>query len=110
MLNVGFHFISCKVIHGFPFSDELGFAIINKHFGRSEPSIIIAAHSNTVGTSVFKAKDITFMHFVDFSVPTKCVGFADIANNRINSLFAFWVGKVYNVMIGIVKHRANEVV
>ncbi len=87
-----------------------GLAILYKHFGWLIAGIEIGGHLETVGAGVVKDKIITFTNFVDGAGPGEGIGLADIADDGILFWRAAGVADIFDAMIGVVEHGADQVV
>ncbi len=78
--------ISQQVVELVAAADEMGLAVLYKHFGWFIAGVEIGGHLETVGAGVVKDQVIALAHFVDGAIPGEGIGLADIADDGI----LFW--------------------
>ena len=104
------NFVTNQVLKGFPASDEFSFTVDNHYFRRTESRVVVVAHSKAISTRIVNGQNIAFPHFGNFAVVAQSIGFADVTDHGIQARQSIGVAHIFNAVISIVKHGANEVI
>ena len=72
--------------------------------------IVVARHAKAVRSGIAKHQKVSFFNFGNLSVVGKGVSFTDVTHHGIEARFPVGVGQVFNVVVRIVEHGANQVI
>src|SRR5690606_26314113 len=104
------HLVSHQIVNSFSFANQVIFPFVNQHFYRAKARIVIARHHNAISACIQETQYITFFYFMNSAVGCESIGFADVANNSVNTVYPTGIRYVQNMMIRIVKHRADKMI
>ena len=102
--------IAQQVLEDVAAANEAGGTVFDEDFGGFIPGVEIRGHFKTIGAGVAEDEIISFVDFIDGTVPGKGVGFADIADDGITFGRPVGIADILDTMIGIVEHRPDEVI
>jgi hypothetical protein len=104
------YLISEYVFYGLSLTYQVIFALIDHDLCRAETGIVIARHGEAICSCIAECDDVSLLDLRDLAVPAKGICLADIAHDSVYPGFAFGVGYIDDMMIGIVQHGAYQVV
>ena len=93
-----------------PFADQMRLSVLDHHFRRFEAGVEIGGHFESIGAGIIEGKIVAFADFIDGAGPGEGIRFADITYDRVLFRRTVGVADIFDPMVGIVEHRADQVI
>ena len=105
-----FDLIPQQIFELIPFADQLCLPVFYQDLGGFETGIEIGRHFEAIGAGISKYQVVAFSDLANRAVPGKGVRLADISYNGVWLPGPMWVADIFDLVIRVVEHGADQVI